>query len=371
MMPTVSILHLITELDTGGAQMALLRFLAHHDHGRYQHKVACLYNGDRIVAQQIRALGIEVVDLGMKRPYRFDALWRFYRLLRQERPSILHCWLYHADIIGRVVGRTASVPRIITSRRDVYIGGPQREWLKRLTVSLDHKTIAVCEAARQAELRRANSDPDKVVAIYNGVEMAQFQHDDLSNEIIRREFAISRDAYLIGTIARLHPQKGHKQLLEAMCRLRQQHPQIYCLIAGDGTLRAELEALTETLGLSDRVIFAGNRQDTPSLLHAFDLFVLPSFWEGFPNVILEAMAAGTAVVATSVDGTPELITDGQTGRLIPPGDPQAIVQAVSQLFQDQEQAAKMATAAYQLVQANFSIKHTVAQIEAVYDQLLC
>jgi glycosyltransferase involved in cell wall biosynthesis len=369
-MASTSIVHLITELDTGGAQMALLRFLAHYDHGRYQHKVTCLFNGDQIVAQQIRALGIEVVDLGMTRPYRLDALWRLFRLLKRERPAILHCWLYHADIIGRVVGRAASVPRIITSRRDVYIGGPQREWLKRLTASLDHKTIAVCEAARQAELRQANPDPTKVVAIYNGVEIGQFQYNNQSNETIRREFSIPVDAFLIGTIARLHPQKGHKQLLEAMRLLRQNHPQIYCLIVGDGALRTELEALSEALGLSDRVIFAGNRQDTPALLHTFDLFVLPSLWEGFPNVVLEAMAAGTIVIATNVDGTPELISDGETGLLIPPADPQAIVEAVSRLFQDREQAAKMAAAAYQLVKTNFLIEHTVAQIEAIYDQLL-
>lgn len=367
----IPIIHLITELDTGGAQMALLRFLGRHDRAQYRPLVACLYNGDKVVAQQIRALGVEVIDLGMTRPYRFDALWRLFRLLRQERPSILHCWLYHADIIGRVIGRAAAVPHIITSRRDVYIGGRQRDWLKRLTAFLDHKTIAVCDAARQVEIEQAGGHPDKVVTIYNGLDIPQFEAELARDPTrFRQELGVPDNAFLIGVVARLHPQKGHKYLLQALQTLRSQFPQIYCLIAGGGSLRSELETAVTDLNLSASVQFIGNRQDVAAILSVCDLFVLPSLWEGFPNVILEAMAAGTPIVATTVDGVPELIENGETGLLAPPADSQALAQAIAQMIQNQGKAAAMAQGARQVVQTTFSIERTVTQIEALYQQLL-
>lgn len=367
----IPIIHLITELDTGGAQMALLRFLSRHDRVQYQPSVICLFNGDKVVAQQIRALGVEVIDLGMTRPYRFDALWRLYRLLRQERPFILHCWLYHADIIGRVIGRAAAVPKIITSRRDVYIGGRQRDWLKRLTAFLDHKTIAVCEAARKVEIEQAGGYPDKVVTIYNGLDIPQFTAGLIEDQAcFRRELGVPDNAFLIGVIARLHPQKGHKYLLQALQTLRWQFPQIHCLIAGAGSLRSELETAVINLNLATSVQFIGNRKDVAALLSVCDLFVLPSLWEGFPNVILEAMASGTPIVATAVDGVPELVENGKTGLLVLPANSQALAEAISQMIHNREKAAVMAQEALQVVQTTFSIERTVTQIEALYWQLL-
>ncbi len=152
--------------------------------------------------------------------------------------------------------------------------------------------------------------------------------------------------------------------------MRSQFPQIYCLIAGGGSLRSELETAVTDLNLSASVQFIGNRQDVAAILSVCDLFVLPSLWEGFPNVILEAMAAGTPIVATTVDGVPELIENGETGLLAPPADSQALAQAIAQMIQNQGKAAAMAQGARQVVQTTFSIERTVTQIEALYQQLL-
>ncbi|MEJ2751041.1 MAG: glycosyltransferase, partial [Anaerolineae bacterium] len=184
----IPVLHLITELDAGGAQSALYRLLKHGDSARFRPVVACFYNGDGAAAQRIRQLGIPVVDLDMTGWYRLDALWRLYQLLRRERPFILHCWLFHANFLGRIVGRLARVPIIITARRNVEIGGAWRERLQRWTVGLDDKIIAVCEAARQAEISHSGAPPDKVVTIYNGIDLLPFAVS--ARQAVRREWGI-------------------------------------------------------------------------------------------------------------------------------------------------------------------------------------
>jgi glycosyltransferase involved in cell wall biosynthesis len=361
----VKIVHLITELDSGGAQTALLRYLAHHDRSRYQSLVVCLYNGERIVAQKIRALGIEVIDLGMTRPYRFDALWRLYRLLRRERPSILHCWLIHANLLGRLVGRLARVPRIITARRNVEIGGPWRERALRYTRRLDDAVIAVCELARQAEIERTGATPEKVVTIYNGIDPFPTIHPEQLTQL-RHDLALPEKAPVIICVSRLHPQKGHDYLLAAWSRVTAVYPQAHLLIVGDGERRSQLEQLAAG---QPQIQFTGQRNDVPQLLALSDLFVLPSLWEGLPNVVLEAMAAGLPVVATAVGGTPELVIDGETGLLVPPRDPTALAQAALTLLNDLELARQMGENGRQRVTTQFTIQQTAAQTESLYQQL--
>jgi glycosyltransferase involved in cell wall biosynthesis len=360
------VIHLITELDSGGAQTALLRYLTDHDRSRYRPTVVCLYNGDQVVAQQIRALGIEVVDVGMTRPYRLDALWRLYRLLRKERPSILHCWMVHANLLGRLVGRLARVPVIITSRRNVEIGGPWRERAKRLTRHLDHAVIAVCDLARQAEIERTGVAPDKVNTIYNGI----VPFPEVSAEIVaqlRHDLSMSEAAPVVVCISRLHPQKGHDDLLRAWQQVTAVYPQTYLLIVGDGERRSELELMAAQ---QPHIYFTGQRNDVPQLLALSRLLVLPSLWEGLPNVVLEAMAAGLPVVATAVGGTPELVIDGETGLLVPPRDPAALAQAIVTLLTDSDLAQRMGENGRLRVADRFTIGQMVQKTEQLYHRLL-
>lgn len=364
----IPILHLITELDAGGAQSALLRLLEQLDRSRFRPVVACFYNGNGLAARQIRELGIPVLDLGMTAWWRLDALWRLYRLLRRERPYILHCWLFHANFLGRIIGRLARVPIIITSRRNVEIGGRWREWLQRWTANLDDKTVAVCEAARQAEISAAGALPDKVVTIYNGIEAVPYAAADRS--VIRREFSIADGAFLLGVVGRLHQQKGHVYLFEALAQVRRRFPDVRLLVVGDGRLRAELAAQTQQQNLTDNIIFTGLRQDIPQILAGLDLFVLPSLWEGLPNVVLEAMAAGLPVVATAVGGTPELVSDDETGLLVPAQDAAALAQAIQRLVENPAMARQMGKSGRQRVRADFSIRKMVEQTEQLYELLL-
>lgn len=364
-----SVLHFITELDAGGAQIALYRLLANSDRENFPPQVVCLYNGDKLVAQQIRALGISVIDLHMPAPWRLDALWRLYRLLRQQRPCLLHCWMFHADIAGRVVGRLARVPLIITSRRSQEIGGPHRERLRRLTGRLDDKIIAVSDQARQAEIERTGAPPAKVVTVYNGIACDRFVRPEATAVAIRQEFNIPLTVPVVGMIGRLHPVKGHTFLLAALARLRQTCADVHLLIVGDGALRPALVSQVAAEGLVTAVTFTGTRADIPDILAALDIVALPSLWEGLPNVVLEAMAAAKPVVATAVGGTPEVVVSGVTGLLVPPGDVAALAEALAALLADPARARTMGVAGRQHVESHFTLAQTVKAVEDVYQTL--
>jgi sugar transferase (PEP-CTERM/EpsH1 system associated) len=365
------ILYLITELGVGGAQTVLLRLLTGLDRDRFPPTVACLYNGDATVAQDLRALGIPVTDLGMTAKWRWDALWRFYRLLRRERPAILHTWMFHANFVGRIVGRLARVPIVVTSRRNVNIGGTLREFLNRWTARLGDRVIAVCEMARQAEIERARVSPDKVVTIYNGVDTNEFAALAARAAVRgRRAFGIPAGAPLVGAVGRLHRQKGFADLITALAQVREHLPAVWLLLVGDGDLRGDLEAHAQALGLSEVVAFAGLRTDIPEILAGLDLFALPSLWEGLPNVVLEAMAAGLPVAATAVGGTPEVVVDGITGILIPPQDPEVLAQAITRLLRDPGLRYRMGQAGRERVAQRFTVERMVEQTERLYERLL-
>ncbi|HRW04113.1 MAG TPA: glycosyltransferase, partial [Caldilineaceae bacterium] len=221
----IRVLHLITELDAGGAQTALLRLLEQTKDSRIQPRVVCLYNENKVVAQQIRQLGISVTGLGMSQSWRVDALWRLYRLLRAEPVDILHCWMFHADILGRLVGRIVGVPAVITSRRSMEVGGARREQIKRWTAWLDDRVVAVCEMARTAEISRTGVAPEKVRTIYNGIDSAPYHVPAARGLQMRQALTIPGDALVVGTVGRLHPVKGHRYLLQAWPTVRQQIPQ--------------------------------------------------------------------------------------------------------------------------------------------------
>jgi sugar transferase (PEP-CTERM/EpsH1 system associated) len=367
----IPIFHLITELDIGGAQNALLRLLAGLDRDRFSPTVACLYNGDRVVAQEIRRLGVPVADLGMTAKWRLDAFWRLYSLLRRQRPTILHTWMFHADLLGRVLGRLAGVPIIITSRRNENIGGALRERLNRWTAHLSDRVIAVCELVRQAEIKRTRVSPEHVVTIYNGVDVEQFSAVNVQAAArVRHIFDVPIDVLLVGSVGRLHPQKDFATLLAAITQVRKHIPTVRLLLVGDGELRDELESQARSLGLSEIVTFVGSRTDVPQILAAVDVFTLSSLWEGMSNAVLEAMAAELPVVATAVGGTPEVVVDGVTGLLVPPHDPTSLARALTTLLREPALRRKMGQAGRERVQEQFSVERMVCRTEALYTEVL-
>jgi glycosyltransferase involved in cell wall biosynthesis len=209
------------------------------------------------------------------------------------------------------------------------------------------------------------------VTIYNGVDVTRFPVASVqATAQARRAIGMPVGVPLVGSLGRLHPQKGFSDLLTAFAQVRQRVSSVRLFVAGDGELRDDLEAQARSLGIAAAVTFAGVRADVSEILAALDVFVLPSLWEGMPNAVLEAMAAGLPVVATAVGGTPEVVVDRVTGLLVPPQDPGALARAIERLLRDPGLRRTMGRAGRRRVERHFHIQETVRQVQDLYEALL-
>jgi glycosyltransferase involved in cell wall biosynthesis len=283
---------------------------------------------------------------GMFRPAGLKRLLRMVRLLRARKPHLLHLHL-----IGFGGGRwvllaavLASVPSIVCT---IHVAPQERQsWKTRLDRALltpvVDRYIAVSKASRDRLVAYLGLPAARLTAVPNAVELGRFEAPaEPGRSAVRQQWGIPAEAPVLGVLARLSPQKGLTYLVSAMPSILAAHPNAYALVVGEGHLRDDLEAQARALGVDRRILFVGYHQNVVNYLRAMDLFVLPSLFEGMPLSILEAMGAALPVVATAVDGTPEVVADGETGLLVPPTDPDALARALIRLLDDRALAARM------------------------------
>jgi glycosyltransferase involved in cell wall biosynthesis len=349
--------------------MALLRLLERLERSEFQPLVACYYNGDGRIAQKIRSLGINVVDLGMSSKWRIDALFRLYRLLIDEHPTILHTWMFHANIPGRLLGSLAQIPIIISSEHTMGQEGRIRIWLNRFTALLADRVICVSQSIAKYAQEIIHIAPEKLIVIPNGVDETSF-HNLPPKPRARIAYHLPASCTLIGAIGRPRPVKGYSYLLQAFASLAETHPQTHLLFVGEGPDRSKLIRQANTLNVSDRVIFLDDQEEIPSLLAGIDIVAIPSLYEGMPVVALEAMAAGLPIVATQTGGTPEVVVDGVTGFLVLPARPDLLAAAIGLLLDNPKLREKMGHAGRARVTAHYTISHNVSLTQALYRDLI-
>lgn len=357
----MKILYCIDHLRPDGTQRVLSELiagLAQHGHGQ---AVLCLNNSvddtlldDLRKLADVRVVGKAALGLG----YGLISAWRW---LRHEQFDVVVTLLFAADVIGRTLAHTAGVPRIVSSlrARNTNYARWQR-WLVRLTMRWADCVILNSRFMRDFALAEEGASPERIVVIPNGVAASDYQQS-LTSVAVRQEFGLALGALTIGTVGRLTFQKGFDVLLEALARLP--HQDVQLVVIGTGEAEVALRAQTIALGLTERVCFAGYRHDVPRLLGAFDLYVQPSRFEGMPNAVLEAMAAGCPIVASAVDGIQELIEDGQEGWLAPPEDVKALVDAIDAALTGRDEARRRAIKAQQRVASDFSLDAMVSKWE--------
>ncbi|HPJ72625.1 MAG TPA: glycosyltransferase, partial [bacterium] len=296
-------------LDRRGAEKMILELASRLDRDRFQPLVLCL-RPQTDMAEDFARAGVEVAVLGMRAYFEYRALRAFRRLIRDRRIDLVHTHLYRDAVYGRILGKRAGAA-VVSTLHNSYVWRPRSQlWLDRATARWADRITAVSEAVRRFAVEREGMPADKVTVLHNGIETSRYRVPPGTREEVRKRMGVGPDELLVGSLGHLTRQKGFRYLVDAAPDVVREVPEARFLVFGEGELGGELEARVRDRGLGDRFRFPGFREDIPEVLSAFDLFVLPSLWEGLPVVLIEAMAAGLPIVATDVDGNLE-VTGGR------------------------------------------------------------
>ena len=319
-------------------------------------------------SQLLADQGIPVTHLG-RGPFDPRLLSDVVSLVRRLDARILHVHGYAASNFGRLAARLTGARLVLHEHfADPKLPGYQA-LADRALAGLTDRAIAVSGSTREFLVRSRFVPAPRVRLIWNGAPLDEFAAVPRERGLrVRRELELPEDGLLIGAIGRLSAQKGHRYLLEAAALLLPRHP-FWLLIAGDGDLLEPLREQARALGIADRVRFAGHRADVPDLLGAIDVLCISSNYEGTPLTLFEAMAAGKAVVSTSVDGCREVLEDGTNGLLVPPREPQALAAALGRVLQDAGLRRRLGENAL-VASRRYDVTTCVRQIQDLYEETL-
>ncbi len=372
-----SVLYVIDNLEYGGGERGFAQLVRGLGAEGWAVTVAARPGGPFEAA--VRAEGAPFVALDMRRSRALVTALRLRGLVRDRGFGIVHSQGARADFITRaaLLG-LPDVANVCTVQMPVegFDVGPAR---RRLYLALDRlsghrvdRYIVVSRALERVLLETRRLAPERVALVYNGVETTALAAAAGGNErrALRAELGIDDAQPLVGAVGRLVWQKGFVELIRAWPEVAARVPAARLVIAGEGPLRAELEALARSLGVADRVRLIGFRRDVPGFLAALDVLVLPSLREGFPVITLEAMALGVAIVATAIEGVREQIEPDVHGILIPPGAPRELGAAIFGLLDEPGRRRRLGEAARQRAAAVFDVGRMVAETHTVYAALL-
>lgn len=357
----------ITELDPGGAERMLVELVSRLDRAEWTPRVYCL-GPEAHYARVLRERQVDVVCFsarGWTSAPRVLRAWT--RDLKSFRPEILDNWLFHASLLGRFAGRRAGVPHVLSQ---VRVAERRNTWhgrLDRWTNTLVERNVCVSRGVAEFMEQRVGLDPRKTVVIPNAIDPEPYQN---ARPADLTPLGIPPGSPVLITIGRLEPQKGIDVLLDAAAIALRQFADVHFLIVGDGPDRQSLEQRSQQLGIAANVHWAGRRSDVPNLLAASTGLVLPSRWEGMPNVVLEAMAVGKPVVATDVEGVCELVRPDINGWVVAKENPQALAESLIRLLSNPQASAKMGCESQSIVANEFAMEGFVQNHITLWRNLL-
>ena len=356
----------------GGALESLYQLVTHLN----TYRPVVVTSGKGELTRRLKSAGVtySLVKMGMWRkvkswpglPYVF---YRLYQMSKVQGVSIIHCNTLWDTPYGVVLGRFLKVP-VVTHVRNTFSKDKIRKyWLHRVNV-----VISVSKAVVHPLL----DTKVRCEVIYNGVDLDLFDNTIFCKEVAKREAGLGGKELVILLPGRVDSTKGQREAILAMAEVVRNCTQAILVIVGETSrqerhLQIELKQLIRELGLEDRVIFTGATRDMPRFMAASDLVIMPSLQssrEGFGRVLIEAMAMGRPVIASETGGVPEVVEDGDTGLLSPPGDVKALAHAIEALLKDGGMRKEMGERGYRRVKELFDLRRTVEKVEDLYDGLL-
>ena len=373
----MKILHVITDLDTGGAEMMLLKLLSRLDPEKFApHVVSLLRPGP--VAERIKKLGVGVSDLGLSRGLPTPgAFLRLSKIIKDFNPDIVQTWMYHADLIGFLAAKLARTGKVIwnirCSNMELADYRPLTRWTLTINTRLSRFPACVVTNSYQAKEYHLGLGyrPRRFEVIPNGFDLDAFRPDESAGADLRRELNIPDNAPLIGLAARFDPMKGHDTFTEAAGLLLKTRPDVHFVLCGSGITKHN-QALAEAArraGLEKNAHLLGPRPDMPRIMAALNVATLSSsYGEGFPNVLGEAMACGTPCVVTDVGDSARIV--GDTGLVAAPRDPQALARAWKRMLDmPEEERTALGRAARDRIRGHYSLETVTKRYAKLYEEI--
>jgi glycosyltransferase involved in cell wall biosynthesis len=375
------VLHVI-ESTTAGVRR-YVTYLLQHQSPHWQMEVACptirqASYGDVAFVDEIKQLGVPVHDVLMRRaigPTDVLALRELWSVVQRGRYDLIHTHSSKAGFLGRLTARLNDVPVVHTPNGLYYLGQRGfKRWfyrtLERLAGTLTTEMIAVSEGEREVIARDRLVTPDRLCVIENGVDALQVRQkaESTAGQQLRTALHLDGRRPIIGAAGRMVPQKDPLTFVRAAARLKDTLPEAIFVWCGDGELRPETERLAAQLNVP--LIVPGHQENSAAIMRAFDVFVLPSIYEGLPFALLEAMALGLTIVATNIIGVRDVLGQEAAGWLAAPQNPEALAAQIACAWTQPEDAQRRARAAQHLVETHFSVEHMVQQHLALYEKIL-
>lgn len=373
-MKKINVLEMIDQPFLGGGQANILSLVDSLDSLRFE--VAVCSRGNGPFVDEVKKRNVEHFSVPFSKKINRKIFKNIISILQNNRIDILHTHGGVAGFFGRWAAHKCNIPVIIHTLHGIHYLHYRNIFLKYFYVLLErmfsrftHALIFVSDADRERGRKLRLAPEEKLMVIKNGIDFSLFESQvekvDRQN-YTKSEFGLDSSQPCVGTVARLHRQKGIPFLLRAARRIKKAFPKSRILIVGGGPLQKKLERMNRSLGLEGFVLFLGERKDTAQLFSLFDVFVLPSLWEGLPYVLMESAALEKAVVATDIDGVRELIKDGETGVLVPPKNPVKLAEAVIRLIQDENYASKLGENLKREIYQRYTLSQMVDQIQDLY-----
>ena len=370
-MDKIKIFYAITKGNWGGAQKYVYDLATHLSPEEFSVSVISGQPGvlcDKLKAQNIPVYTLESLGRDISFSHDLTAFWSLLKILRENKPDILHLNSPKIGLLGVIAGRLTGVKKIIyTSHGWPFL--ENRSWFSKIffktlcwkIILLAHETICISETEKSV-VKNWLFMHKKLKLVYNGIEKINF----LDKKLAREKLNLPEQGLVIGSIGELHQNKGFAYLIDAMAEIREEYPNLQLIIIGEGEEREKLEAQISYSKLANQVILTGNIPNAPTLLPAFDIFVLPSVKEGLPYVILEAGLAGLPVIASDVGGIHEVIISEKTGLLTEPKNIPDLILKIQNLIADPETQKIYGENLKQKVERDFSLEKMVRETVEVY-----
>jgi glycosyltransferase involved in cell wall biosynthesis len=379
-----TVLYLVDGLGLSGKTKAMVDLIAGLDPGRYRPVVVCFDTEKSPLETRLRALGVEVLELHCPDGLNVQVMGRIAGVALRLRPDVIHCYNPRTMLYGGTVARMLGIRGTVGTLSAFACLTPEGEYRflpqrlfstsarnrlrNRISCGLMKAVVTVSHKLGDGFSRYNGVNPARIRVIGYGVDVDRFAHVGADQvAAFRARHELPPDAIVIGSVGRLVEQKDYPTQIRAFAMAAARVPALTMLLVGDGPLRAQCEALARELGVSGRVRFAGHCEEVPVALRALDVFVLASKFEPYGVALLEAKAAGCAVVATRVNEVPEILNEGGTGRLVPPEDPAAMAEAFVALAADPAARRELGAAAARDAAVRHSLRGAIDDYQQLYD----